>query len=183
MANTKKMDYVLLGLLSHEPMTGYEIKKRLNTSLKFFWGGSYGSIYPTLNELEKDGKVTKEDTSSNGREKMTYSITKKGIAALKDWLKHPAEKDELRYETLLKLFFGNENGFSGAREHIERFEEKSRSELQILKLFADNLFNVLDENTHKFYYLTVTFGIKTYESYLLWCQEAKELIERWEGDE
>ncbi|MBQ8133685.1 MAG: PadR family transcriptional regulator, partial [Clostridia bacterium] len=116
MANTKKMDYVLLGLLSHESMTGYEIKKRLNTSLKFFWGGSYGSIYPTLNELEKDGKITKEDTSSNGRQKMTYSITKKGIAALKDWLKHPAEKDELRYETLLKLFFGNENGFSGARE-------------------------------------------------------------------
>ena len=30
MANTKKMDYVLLGLLSHESMTGYEIKKRLD---------------------------------------------------------------------------------------------------------------------------------------------------------
>lgn len=29
MANTKKMDYVLLGLLSHEPMTGYEMKKGL----------------------------------------------------------------------------------------------------------------------------------------------------------
>lgn len=28
MANTKKMDYVLLGLLSHEPMTGYEMKKK-----------------------------------------------------------------------------------------------------------------------------------------------------------
>ena len=45
MANKKKMDYVLLGLLSHEPMTGYEIKKRLDTTLRFFWGGSYGSIY------------------------------------------------------------------------------------------------------------------------------------------
>ncbi len=51
MANTKKMDYVLLGLLSHEPMTGYEMKKRLDTSLRFFWGGSFGSIYPTLNQL------------------------------------------------------------------------------------------------------------------------------------
>ena len=39
MANTKKMDYVLLGLLSHEPMTGYEMKKRLDTTLRFFWGG------------------------------------------------------------------------------------------------------------------------------------------------
>ena len=161
MANAKKMNYVLLGLLSHEPLTGYEIKKRLNTSLRFFWGGSYGSIYPTLNELEKSGQVIKENTISNGREKIIYSITEKGTSCLREWLKNPAEKDELRYETLLKLFFGNENGFEETRKHIERFEEKTKSELQILRLFADNLFNCLDEDTHKYYYLTVTFGIKT----------------------
>ena len=109
MANKKKMDYVMLGLLSHEPMTGYEIKKRLDTTLRFFWGGSYGSIYPTLNQLEKEGKVTKEDTSSNGREKISYSITNARIVSLKGWLEKPAEKDEIRYETMLKLFFGNGN--------------------------------------------------------------------------
>ena len=87
MANTMKMDYVLLGLLSIESMTGYEMKKRLDTSLRFFWGGSYGSIYPTLNQLETEGKVTKEDTSSNGREKITYSITAYGKETLKEWLK------------------------------------------------------------------------------------------------
>ena len=108
MSNTKKMDYVLLGLLSHEPMTGYEMKKRLDTSLRFFWGGSFGSIYPTLNQLEKEGKVTKENISSNGRGKISYSITETGRTDLKEWLEKPSEKDEIRYETLLKLFFGNE---------------------------------------------------------------------------
>lgn len=156
MANTKKMDYVLLGLLSHEPMTGYEIKKRLDTSLRFFWGGSFGSIYPTLNQLEKEGKVTKENTSSNGREKISYSITETGRADLKEWLEKPTEKDEIRYETLLKLFFGNEIGF------------------------ADNLSHYLEDDTHKHYYLTVKFGIKTYEAYLIWCKEAKEFIKEWE---
>lgn len=180
MANTKKMDYVILGLLSHEPLTGYEIKKRLNTSLRFFWGGSYGSIYPTLNELEKNGKVTKKGTRSNGREKITYSLTEKGTSYLIEWLNDPVEKDELRYETLLKLFFGSENGFDGARDHIARFAENARSELKILRMFADNLLNCLDEDTHKYYYLTVTFGIRTYESYLKWCKEAIDLIDKWE---
>ena len=180
MANTKKMDYVLLGLLSHEPMTGYEMKKRLDTSLRFFWGGSYGSIYPTLNQLETEGKVTKEDTSSNGREKITYAITAYGKETLKEWLKKPAEKDELRYETLLKLFFGNENGFEGAKEHLERFEEKCRSELAVLNMFAENLMQYLEDDTHKYYYLTVRFGIKTYEAYQAWCKEAKEQIKEWE---
>ena len=180
MANTKKMDYVLLGLLSHESMTGYEMKKRLDTALRFFWGGSYGSIYPTLNQLEKEGKVTKKDASSNGREKISYSITEYGKDSLKEWLRKPVEKDELRYETLLKLFLGNETGMEGAKEHIERFEEKCKSELFILNMFAENLGKYLEDDTHKHYYLTVKFGIKTYESYLEWCQEAKEQIKEWE---
>ena len=180
MANSKKMDYVLLGLLSHEPMTGYEMKKRLDTTLRFFWGGSYGSIYPTLNRLETEGKVTKEDISSNGREKISYSITEYGKEILKQWLRKPVEKDELRYETLLKLFFGNENGFEGAKEHIERFEEKCRSELAVLNMFAENLKKYLENDTHKYYYLTVRFGINTYEAYLKWCKEAKEQIKEWE---
>ncbi len=50
MANEKKMDCVILGLLSHEELTGYEIKRRIDTTLKFFWSGSYGSIYPTLKD-------------------------------------------------------------------------------------------------------------------------------------
>lgn len=180
MANSKKMDYVLLGLLSHESMTGYEMKKRLDTTLRFFWGGSYGSIYPTLNRLETEGKVTKEDISSNGREKISYSITEYGKEILKQWLRKPVEKDELRYETLLKLFFGNENGFEGAKEHIERFEEKCRSELVVLNMFAENLKKYLENDTHKYYYLTVRFGINTYEAYLKWCKEAKEQIKEWE---
>ena len=179
MANTKKMDYVLLGLLSHESMTGYEMKKRLDTTLRFFWGGSYGSIYPTLNQLEKEGKVTKEDTSSNGREKISYAITVHGKDSLKEWLQKPVEKDELRYETLLKLFFGNEIGMDGVKEHIERFEEKCKGELLILNMFAENLGQHLQDDTHKHYYLTVKFGIKTYESYLEWCYEAKKQIKEW----
>ena len=48
MANEKKIDYVLLGLLCHESLTGYEIKKRLDTRLRLFWSASFGSIYPAL---------------------------------------------------------------------------------------------------------------------------------------
>lgn len=179
MANAKKMDFVILGLLSHEPMTGYEIKKRIDSTLHFFWSGSFGSIYPTLNQLEIEGKVTKENVSQNGREKISYSITELGREDLRAWLKKPSEKDELRYETLLKLFFGNETGLESIKEHIARFEEKCKSELLVLNVFANNLEQALDNETHKHYYLTVKFGIKTYEAYLSWCDEAKEQIKEW----
>ena len=179
MAHTKKMDYVILGLLSHESLTGYEIKKRIDSTLHFFWSGSFGSIYPTLNQLESCGKVTKENISSGGREKISYSITEYGKESLKSWLQVPVEKDELRYETLLKIFFGNETGLDGALEHIERFEDKCKDELLVLNMFAKNLEQNTADDTHKHYYLTVKFGIRTYEAYLSWCDDAKKQIKEW----
>ncbi len=179
MAVEKKIDCVILGLLSHEDLTGYEIKKRMNTSLKYFWGASYGSIYPTLSDLVKKGLAVKRDETENNRHKIIYSITQEGRYHLKDWLRLPAEKDELRYETLLKLFFGNEAGALQAISHIDAFEEKIEKELQHLTDAADVLRkNVSSDDTHKYYLLTVEFGIKTYSAYLEWCKEAKTMLKK-----
>ena len=46
MAKERKIDMVILGLLSHEDLTGYEIKKRMDGAISFFWKGSFGNIYP-----------------------------------------------------------------------------------------------------------------------------------------
>ena len=43
---------------------------------------------------------------------------------LKEWLKKSVIKDELRYETLLKLFFGGEVGPEITINHINEFEDK-----------------------------------------------------------
>lgn len=177
MAIEKKIDCVILGLLSHEDLTGYEIKKRMDTSLKYFWGASYGSIYPALSDLVKRGLANKRDGADNKRNKIIYSITEEGTSYLKEWLTIPAEKDELRYETLLKLFFGNEAGPLQAISHVDTFEEKIENELPYLIDAASTLRNSLAmDDTHKYYLLTVEFGIKTYRAYLEWCKEVKAML-------
>ncbi|MCM1064480.1 MAG: PadR family transcriptional regulator [Eubacterium sp.] len=177
MANEKKIDCVILGLLSHEELTGYEIKKRMDTTLKYFWGASYGSIYPALNDLVNRGLATKREDTNSKRNKLIYTITESGHDYLKNWLSLPVEKDKLRYETLLKLFFGSEKGEEQALIHIEAFEKKINEELPYL-LHAETILNkVLNEDTaHKYYLLTIEFGIQTYQTYLEWCKEAKKLL-------
>ncbi|GLC32519.1 PadR family transcriptional regulator [Clostridium omnivorum] len=176
MANDKKMDQVILGLLSHESLTGYEIKKRIDTMLKYFWSGSYGSIYPTLSSLVADGFVTKNETVENGRDKIIYTITNTGRYHLQEWLAIPVTKDELRYETLLKLFFGSVAGTKISLEHIENFEEKIKNELIVLKGAVMSLEGILQDDAHKYYFLTALFGVKAYEAYLDWCDEAKKIL-------
>ena len=174
MANEKKIDCVILGLLSHEELSGYE---RMDTTLKYFWSASYGSIYPALTDLVNRGLATKREDTENKRNKLIYTITDNGRDYLKEWLTLPVEKDELRYETLLKLFFGNEQDKEQAILHIEAFEEKIKKELPYLLGTEKVLKDYLDEDTaHKYYLLTVEFGIKTYRTYLEWCEEAKKIL-------
>ncbi|MDH3629255.1 MAG: PadR family transcriptional regulator, partial [Acidobacteriota bacterium] len=40
--------YAVLGILTLEPMSGYDIKKFIETSVAHFWRESYGNIYPLL---------------------------------------------------------------------------------------------------------------------------------------
>lgn len=177
MANEKKMDCVILGLLSHEDLTGYEVKKRMDAAIRFFWGASYGSIYPTLRELVEKGLAVKSDTAQKDRNKITYTITEKGRRHLKDWLEIPVEKDMIRYETLLKLFFAESAGKKTAIGHIESFEAKTKEELLYLQAAVKNLERFCDdESAHLYYLLTARFGAKIYGAYLEWCDEVKAVL-------
>ena len=85
---------------------------------------------------------------------------------------------ELGYtvSNLLKLYFGGvaENDVSIAT--VTEFEKEVESDLAVLRTYKDNLSTVLDERDHVFFYLTVTFGIETYEAYLRWCADAKKIL-------
>lgn len=175
MATEKKMDCVILGFLSDGEATGYEIKKRIDTVLQFFWSASYGSIYPTLSELVRRGYAVSREITDGGRSKILYTITDEGRAVLSRWLMQPAERDELRSETLLKLFFGKEGGEEQAALHIRAFRAKIQSGLEELLVYEKVLRSCLhDDPAHRYYLATVTFGIKTYRAWLDWADENAE---------
>jgi len=176
MANESRMEYAILGLLCHEDLTGYEIKQCIDSALRFFWNASFGSIYPKLHALEEDGLIRQTGAGGGERGKIAYAITEQGLGALKSWLEIPAAKDELRYETLLKLFFSDAAGPQAAIGHIERFEEKSRRELAELEKAAENLRQAGGDGAHKYYLATAMLGVKTFRAYLEWCEEAKRLL-------
>lgn len=167
---------VILGLLSHEPLTGYDIKKRMDGAISFFWKGSFGNIYPALKDMTEQGLIVKEESTESGREKITYSITNEGKKALKEWLADSQASNELRYETLLKLFFGGAEDKKISIRNIDAFETRIREDLEVLKGYALVLEKDLESEDHLYYYLTVTFGIDTYEAYLKWCDKARKLL-------
>ena len=74
------LELAILGLLKEQPMHGYQLSRELGESLGGFWRVSYGSLYPSLRRLEKEGDVESvpSDEERGGRRKHVYRITEKG---------------------------------------------------------------------------------------------------------
>jgi DNA-binding PadR family transcriptional regulator len=83
------LEFAVLGLLREAPMHGYELRKRLNTSLGVFRAFSYGSLYPCLKTLVRQGWLVEEHpggvaegetraTLTNRRAKIVYRLTAEG---------------------------------------------------------------------------------------------------------
>ncbi len=99
--------YVILGMVSREARSGYEIKAAVDNSTRFFWAASYGQIYPELKRLSEAGLLKGVDAPRGERKRTVYAITDAGMAALTDWLRQPPQTSEMREEGLLKLFFAD----------------------------------------------------------------------------
>lgn len=98
---------VILGLLSREDRSGYDIKLAVDESTRYFWAASYGQIYPELKRLEEDGLIEGTASPQGGRPRTVYRITEKGREALASWIMDTGSMVELRHEGLLKLFFAD----------------------------------------------------------------------------
>lgn len=94
---------LLLAFLNSREASGYEIKKLSEEGqFKHFVDISFGSIYPTLARLEKEGLVAvREELQSGKPDRKVYSITEAGQAELKRGLSQPPQRDRFKSEFLL----------------------------------------------------------------------------------
>jgi DNA-binding PadR family transcriptional regulator len=58
------LELAVLGVLHDAPMHGYELRKRLTGLLGTFRACSFGSLYPTLRRLQREGFIS-EDAAEN----------------------------------------------------------------------------------------------------------------------
>ncbi len=173
-----KTRYVILGLLSDQPLTGYAIKKLIDVRFRFFWSESYGQIYPTLKKMLNQGYITIYKSDLSIRSQQRYAITELGQKALKDWVNESPDKESIRLEILLKMYFSSHGDKSSIIHHITEFKQTHSQDLMILNLFQNELKSIPDPNqNHQDILRVIDFGIKTNQAYLDWCKETIHYLE------
>lgn len=175
----RQTDYVILGLLCEAPLTGYQIKRIIDIRFKFFWNESYGQLYPTLKRLNAVGFIEEDETvAGQGRAQKTYRITSYGIAALKEWLRAPVEKESVRLEILLKMYFSRLAPPDVMLEHLAKFQEAHARDLGVLNAFEKELKGILEQDAnHADILRVIDFGQRVNTAYLDWCRETMAFLE------
>ena len=162
--------YVILGMVSREPRSGYEIKAAVDNTTRFFWAASYGQIYPELKRLSGAGLVEGIDASQGDRKRTVYSITAAGEAELKDWLRQPPEASEMREEGLLKLFFSNVLEPEDAAETLRVMGRRRRELSEQLRAMEPKTLDLEQERDDPFPLMVLRGGIEYNDWFAEWCE-------------
>jgi transcriptional regulator len=83
------LELLLLKALSHGPLHGYGIARRIETATGDALSVEEGSLYPALHRLEEHGFVTARwKATETGRRVRVYSLTAPGRARLAQQTRH-----------------------------------------------------------------------------------------------
>ena len=166
----------ILGLLTWGPMTGYELKNTLESSVSNFWSESFGQIYPELRRLAENGLVTSaNEGEETGKSRRRYAITEAGRAALRNWLAEPPKHRPPRNELLLKVFFARQGELNDVANHVEETKKIYVHLLAVIKNKKETLKNKFQGHPAlPFWLMTIRNGELSYAATIAWCDEAIE---------
>lgn len=167
---------VILGMLMKEALTGYQIKQLLEEVFSNFYSSSYGTIYPTLARMEKEGLITKENVLQDGKpNKNLINITPKGRDRFNAYLLAPLESDSSRKsDFMMRLYFGEFVGYDKVITWLRQAQEESQKKLDQLL----GQYSLYKDEMHPAQIICIQIGIEEYKAKLATIAEGVVNLEK-----
>jgi PadR family transcriptional regulator, regulatory protein AphA len=184
------LPHALLGLLSYQPATGYDLKAAFTNSIGMFWDASLPQIYRTLNQMGENGLLSSSIEHQEGKpSRKIYELTDKGKSELREWLSKPPEFAQAKKnDMLLKLFFGSQMNQKDLADHFHKWR---RSAAQMQEKLEKEIQPIVDhygkktgaKDDMRFWLLTADYGRRQARMMMEWCDAALEVIEKEKGSQ
>ncbi|RJG22651.1 PadR family transcriptional regulator [Paenibacillus thiaminolyticus] len=169
------LEYIILGLLMEGPMSGYEMKKTIDSSVGLFYRASYGSLYPALKRLANKGLLSVAE-AEGGRNKKEYTLLPAGKEQFVSWLAEPLPVS--RNEVLLRIFFYDYLDEDTRQARLTEYENKLESEMRRLQAVQEMVAGELEhiEHPENYYYRVsvLTYGLHYFGMEKQWMQVIKQ---------
>ncbi|MBW4614548.1 MAG: PadR family transcriptional regulator [Desmonostoc vinosum HA7617-LM4] len=173
--------HAILAALVEAPCSGYDLAKRFNGSVDFFWSASHQQIYRELSKLENQGWISAETILQSGRpDKKLYKVTDLGEQELKEWIAQPCELAPMKEDLLVKIFAGHVAPKNVILQELERHQKAHLERLSTYKNLEQQYFQHPENlsESAQFQYLTLMNGISYEQSWLAWYEQAIALLSK-----
>lgn len=178
------IQYAILGLLSRRPSSGYELKKVFEDSPYLYWSGNNNQIYKSLLQLQKDGLISCETIHQDGApSKKIYTITKKGVSELKEWITDASAVPEFKNPFLIQLAWSDMLSKDELAQLLTKYEKDIEAQLNMQKEKYDrekDWPNRSPRETFLWNMISVNL-MSTYQNELAWVRKVRQQLLRIEG--
>lgn len=165
---------VILGLLDLASMTGYEVKRHCDTTIKHFWYADKAQIYRTLSQLTEDGLATVETVPGvRAPDRQVHRITDRGRETLNAWLSSKLDHQPERHAFLARLFFSGGLAESQLAELLETRRAAAQSLIEALADMRVSMPEVTDRRA-RLRRATLDNGIAHARTELNWLTTLQE---------
>jgi len=171
-ANNVSFRYFVLGLLARQSMSGYDVKRLLKGLSWLIGSPSFGSLYPTLHDLLKDGLATMEVVPREGKPpRKIYSITPAGRQVLQDWADQPATSNAPLKAFVMRLILAS--NFSNARliAHLQQRRLQVADHQASLKRVASEI-----DETDLRQYLAIGYALAIANAEMAWLDSTLDQL-------
>jgi PadR family transcriptional regulator AphA len=173
------LKHAVLVLLEAEPASGYDLLKRFNERMGYFWNASHQQIYKQLKAMHEAGDIDCVEEAQAGRpDRKVYSITPQGHEALLAWLAKPVKPNKINDSLLVKLYAGHLRDHETILEEVRDHRQIHETMLQtFLAMEAEYKALVPAEQLPlRLPYLTLRRGILGEQSWLAWADEVEQAL-------
>jgi len=173
------LGYALLGLLSQQPASGYDIRKIFTDTPMGTFSNSPGAIYPALRRLEAGKLIHGQVENASGlRRRKVFHLTAAGTSALKEWLNRPVSCEDVVHaadELMLRFSFMEQIiGEAAAIRFLQALEKELEGYVPTLRKYLESHQAGMPRSGS----LALESGIRGYETLLGWCRHAIKTYEK-----
>jgi len=173
------LNHAILGLLSREPLTGYDIKKIMQNTPFLYWSGNNNQIYKTVAALLDEGFVVKEVRHQAGSpSKNIYAITDAGRNELKKWLLSDTDEPFFKKHILIKLALADRLNRDELENMLASYAEAVKAQAVLAARELDQCYFAEQEFAGKILFMDLIKEniLSFYTSELQWIRKVKAFV-------
>lgn len=175
------LSHALLTSLLEKSSSGYDLARRFDKSIGFFWHATHQQIYRELGRMEAAGWIASSSAPDAGKtRKRIYRVLPPGQAELLRWAAEPSAPMDLRDEFMVRLRADAALGALGLAPELERRIALHQEKLALYREIEQRDFagGASMARAARIHHMILKKGILYEENSIAWAREMLDLLKK-----